>query len=388
MINIILLGLTSLFTDVASEMVYPLVPFFLLGTLGAGPALLGLIEGIAESIASLLKVFSGYISDRLGKRKGLTIVGYAASALGKITLAAAAQSGTVFCARALDRLGKGIRTAPRDALIAESAQSGTSGRAFGLHRAMDSAGAVIGVLLAYLIIAGGANDYRRVFLWSIVPALLGVALLFRLADPARNGGRPAQLPQLRWRILPRKLRRFLLVAFLFALGNSSNAFLLLRSSEAGVTTQQVLLLYLVYNCFYALSSYPAGKVADLLGQRVVLVTGYCLYGLVYLGFTQITPAGAHWLPWLLFAVYGLYSGLTDGVEKALVSELAPVEVRASAMGVHASIVGFGLLPASLIAGALYQRIGPDAPFILGGTLGLAASAGIAIALRQGRNFSA
>jgi len=386
-VNIILLGLTSLFTDIASEMVYPLVPFFLLGTLGAGPALLGLIEGIAESIASLLKVFSGYISDRLGRRKGLTIVGYAASALGKITLAAATQSGAVFCARVLDRLGKGIRTAPRDALIAESARSGSSGAAFGLHRAMDSTGAVIGVLFAYLIIAGGGSDYRRVFLWSIVPALFGVALLFRLADTARSSGRSAHLPELRWRILPKKLRRFLLVAFLFTLGNSSNAFLLLRTSEAGVAPQGVLLLYLVYNLFYALSAYPAGKIADLLGQRFVLVTGYCLYGLVYFGFTRINPAATDWLPWVLFSIYGLYSGLTDGVEKSLVSELAPTEVRASAMGVHASIVGIGLLPASLIAGVLYQKIGPDAPFILGGILGLAASAGIAIALRHERNFS-
>lgn len=381
MFNIVLLGLTSLLTDIASEMVYPLVPFFLVSTLGASPETLGVIEGIAESLASLLKVFSGYISDRLGRRKGLTIFGYAASAVGKITLAFASTWGMVFAARSLDRLGKGIRTAPRDALIAESAKPGSAGKAFGLHRAMDSAGAVIGVLFAYFIILGGAHDYTRVFLWSIVPAVLGVALLFRLADrPGRTPER-THIPALRWKVLPKKLRGFLLIALLFTLGNSSNTFLLLRTSAAGYAMQDVLLLYLVYNLSYMVSSYPAGRVADILGHRGVLVVGYGFYGLVYFGFTLLSPSGAAWFPWILFFCYGLYSGLTDGVEKAFVSELAPGELRASAIGVHASIVGIGLLPASLLAGVLYQQCGPDAPFILGGLLGIVASAGIALTLK-------
>ena len=375
MFNIILLGLTSLFTDIASEMVYPLVPFFLTARLGASPAVLGIIEGSAESVASLLKVFSGYLSDRLQDRKRLTIVGYACSALGKLLLALAAGWGMVLSGRVVDRVGKGIRTAPRDALVADSADDGRHGRAFGLHRALDSCGAVIGVTLAYFFFTRHTGDYARVFLWSLVPALLAVALLFFVREPQATRRSAATLPSFRWRVLPRRLRWFLAVTFLFTLGNSSNTFLLLRSKHLGYTPATVILLYLTFNVVYALASYPAGWLSDHVGRKTLLVSGYAFYSAVYLGFGLLQPS-QHVALWGLFALYGLYMGVTDGVEKALVTDLAPAALRATGIGLHATIVGIGLLPASLVAGQLWEHVGPGAVFYFGGAMGALAAAGL------------
>jgi MFS family permease len=362
--NIILLGLTSLLTDISSEMVYPLLPFFLVSSLGASPAILGLIEGVAESLASLLKVVSGYISDRAGRRKPLTILGYAGSALGKLLLYLAGSWVVVFAARIVDRFGKGIRTAPRDALIAESSSSGGRGRAFGLHRAMDSAGAAIGVLLAFMLISAAPNDFRRVFLWSLIPAVLGVILLFFVRETRLQDHRTATIQRFRWRVLPAKLRAFLIISLLFSLGNSSNAFLLLRARALHVDPAQILLLYLVYNISYALFSYPAGRVSDV----------------VYFGFAFFVDPERTWITWALFILYGIYSAFTDGVEKALVSDLAPVEMRGTAIGLHATLVGIGLLPASLIAGQLWTQIGPEAALGLGGLTGFVAAIALALLL--------
>ena len=381
MFNIIILGLTSFFTDVSSEMVYPLVPFFLTLKLGASAQLLGLIEGIAESLASLLKVFAGYISDRLKNRKGLTIVGYASSALGKVLLVFANAWGVVLGARVVDRLGKGIRTAPRDALIADSSAQGQRGMSFGLHRAMDSGGAVIGVLLAYFFFTALAKgEYAPVFRWSLVPAVIGVVLLLLVREAKPNEGKAATLPSLRWNVLPRKLQLFLIVAFIFTLGNSSNTFLLLRASNVGFSEATTILLYLVYNLIYGLISYPAGKLSDRIGRKRLLVAGYAFYGLVYLGFALVSAPGQAWILWALFGLYGLYIGFTDGVEKALVTDLAPANLRATAIGLHATIVGIGLFPASLIAGQLWGRLGPAATFYFGGGMGLVAAVGLLLVL--------
>ena len=375
MANILLLGLTSLFTDVASEMVYPLVPFFLTLRLGASPAALGLIEGLAESLASLLKVFSGYLSDRLQDRKTLTIAGYACSALGKLLLALAAGWGMVLGARVVDRVGKGIRTAPRDALVADSTDDGRHGRAFGLHRALDSCGAVIGVTLAYIFFTRRTGDYGRVFLWSVVPAVIAVALLFPVRESQSRQTAPRASPLLRWRALPARLRGFLLITFLFALGNSSNTFLLLRSKNLGYTPSTVILLYLSFNVVYALASYPAGWLSDHVGRKTLLVSGYACYSAVYLGFAALTVPQRESL-WGLFGLYGLYMGVTDGVEKALVTDLAPPAARGTAIGLHATIVGLGLLPASLVAGQLWAHVGPAAVFYFGGAMGALAAAGL------------
>jgi MFS family permease len=381
MFNIILLGFTSFFTDVASEMVYPLVPFFLTLKLGASAELLGLIEGIAESLASLLKVFSGYISDRLKNRKGLTIVGYGSSAVGKLLLVVANAWGVVFGARVVDRLGKGIRTAPRDALIADSSAEGKRGTSFGLHRALDTGGAVVGVLLAYVFFTRLAQgEYAPVFMWSLLPAIIGIVLLFFVREVKAKSAKEARLPSLSWSVLPRKLQLFLVVALLFTLGNSSNTFLLLRAQNLGFTPATAILLYLVYNVVYGLVSYPAGRLSDKIGRKRLLVAGYAFYGLVYLGFALVSAPQQAWMLWTLFGLYGLYIGFTDGVEKALVSDLAPTSLRATAIGLHATIVGIGLFPASFIAGQLWDRIGPAAAFYFGGGTGLLAAVGLLLVL--------
>lgn len=374
--NIIILGLTSLLTDISTEMVYPLLPMFLTQTLGASPAILGLIEGIAESVASLLRVFSGYISDRVGRRKPLAIAGYVASTLGKIFLVVAQAWPTVLAGRFVDRFGKGVRTAPRDALIADSADPARRGRAYGLHRAMDSLGATLGVITAIVLLRSGAANVRAIFLWSLIPAALGVAVLF-LARDVRSQRAGTQVPVLRWSVLPAKLRAYLLVVFLFTLGNSSNQFLLLRAQNLGVATAAVLVLYLVFNVTYAAVAYPAGHLSDWVGRRKLLVAGYALYGLVYLGFGLASSPGSLWV---LFPVYGLYMGMSDGVEKALVADLAPTSIRATAIGLHATLVGIGLLPASLLAGWLWTSFGPAMPFYFGGVLGCAAALAVFVVL--------
>jgi MFS family permease len=375
--NVIILGLASLLTDLSTEMVYPLLPLFLTQTLGASPAILGLIEGIAESVASLLRVFSGYVSDRLGRRKALAIAGYAASTFGKMFLVVATAWPTVLAGRLVDRFGKGVRTAPRDALIADSVDPARLGRAYGLHRAMDTLGASLGVIAAIVLVRSAAGNFRTIFLWSLIPAALGVATLFLARDVrTRRIGMPA--PVLRWSVLPGRLRAYLLVVFLFTLGNSSNVFLLLRAQNLGVATIGVLTLYLVFNLVYAAVAYPAGRLSDRLGRRTLLVAGYALYGFVYLGFAL--AGGARWL-WVLFPVYGLYMGVFDGVEKALVAELAPAPIRATAIGLHATLVGIGLLPASLLAGWLWTSFGPAVPFYFGGVLGCVAALGVLTVLR-------
>lgn len=379
MLNIILLGLTSLLTDISSEMVYPLLPIFLVNTLGASPAILGLIEGVAESTASLLKVFSGYFSDRARLRKPFTIFGYASSAVGKFFLYIATGWSCVLTARVADRFGKGVRTAPRDALIAESAKDGKHGAAFGLHRAMDTLGATVGVSVAYFLITRFKGDLRNVFLFSLIPAFLGVLILFFVKEKKRAASRNIGKLSLRWRILDKRLKAFLIFTFIFTLGNSSNQFLLLRAKNLGGSLPQVLLLYLTYNLVFFFTAYPAARLSDKIGRRKLLVLGYLFYGLVYLGFAVNSRLNTLWF---LFALYGLYTGFTEGVEKALVSDVAPQELRGTAIGLHATLVGIGLLPASLLAGLLWNYGGASLPFYLGGFLGIVASAGFYFILKD------
>jgi MFS family permease len=360
-------------------MVYPLVPFFLTAALGASPAMLGLIEGLAESVASLLKVFSGFISDWTGRRKGLTMAGYAGSAVGKLLLALAAGWGMVLAARVVDRLGKGIRTAPRDALIADSAHKKKLGGAFGLHRTLDTWGAVAGVALGYWFFTRMPGEYTRVFLWALLPAAAGLLVLVAVREPRQKAPRVAPL-RLNWSALPGRLQLFLLITLVFTLGNSSNAFLLLRAQGLGFSAASAILLYLAYNASYALSSYPAGRLSDHIGRKTLLVSGYALYGLVYLGFARFDAAEHAWLIWALFVLYGLYSGFTDGVEKALVSDLAPGDLRATALGLHGTLVGIGLFPASFIAGQLWTLLGPATTFYFGGGMGLLAALGLLLVL--------
>lgn len=372
MFNIILLGITSLLTDISSEMVYPILPVYLVTRLGVSPAMLGLIEGIAESLASLLKVFSGYFSDKVKLRKPFTLLGYASSCVGKFLLYISTSWAYVFWARIIDRFGKGIRTAPRDALIADSARENKKGAAFGLHRAMDTFGATCGVLGAYFLITRYKEGFKSIFLFSLIPALLGVLVLFFVREKKREAKVSHEKLQFRWRALDARLKLFLIFAFVFALGNSSNQFLLLRAQNLGNPLEIIILFYLVYNIVYTFASYPAAYISDRIGRKKILVSGYLFYALVYLGFAlNKSPHNF----WFLFAVYGLYIGFTEGVEKALIADMAPSHLRATAIGLHATIVGIGLLPASIFAGMLWKFIGPSAPFWFGGIMGILAAIG-------------
>ena len=386
MFNIIVLGIASFLTDVSTEMVYPLLPLYLISVrIGATPAIVGLIEGIAESTASLLRVFSGAWSDRIQRRKPIAILGYASSTVGKFLLYVSTTWGLVLAGRLTDRLGKGIRTAPRDALIADSTDASVRGSAFGLHRALDSAGATLGVIIAYLLFVSNSKDFTSIFLLSLIPAALGVLALFfvreRRPRPDRSerpfvtlragSVRSAWWRNLgaRWRALDWRLKLFLLIVFVFALGNSSNQFLLLRASNLGFDNATVLLLYLVFNIVYAVAAWPLGRLSDRVGRKALLVIGYLMYGIVYIGFALASPA----VLWGLFPTYGLYVAFTEGVEKALVSDIAPTDLRATLIGLHATFVGIGLLPASLLAGFLWSAFGAPAPFYFGGGMGVLAA---------------
>ncbi len=384
MFNIIILGIASFLTDVSSEMVYPLLPLYLTSArIGATPAIVGLIEGLAESTASLVRVFSGYWSDRIRRRKPLTILGYASSTIGKFLLYVSASWPLVLAGRLTDRFGKGIRTAPRDALIADSSDPARRGSAFGLHRALDTAGASVGVTLAYLFFISLRDDFSSIFLISLIPAALGVLVLVLVREkliPSTGAGlapRPASVDKApwwrgigaRWRELDRRFKFFLLIVFIFALGNSSNQFLLLRAKNLGFDNATVILMYLVYNLIYALGSWPAGRLSDRTGRKLLLVLGYLTYGIVYIGFAIASPLQL----WGLFATYGIYVALTEGVEKALVSDIAPLDLRATLIGLHATFTGIGLLPASVFAGFLWDTFGAAAPFYFGGAVGVLAA---------------
>jgi MFS family permease len=309
----------------------------------------------------------------------MTIAGYGLSALGKVLFVVATTWTGILWARVSDRFGKGIRTAPRDALIAESTADASRGEAFGLHRAMDTAGAVIGILLAYWLFTRYQGEYMQVFIIAVIPAVLGVAALFLVSETGRRQGQEAKRAVLSWRGLDRRLRYFLVVTFLFNLGNSSNQFLLVRAGTSGFAPEQVILLYLLMNVGYLIISYPAGLISDRVGRRGLLVAGYALYGAVYLGFAV---AQAAWQFVALFAVYGLYLGLTDGVEKAFLADVAAADQRATVYGLQAMTVGVALLPASIIAGALWDAFGAAAPFWFGGFTGLAAAAALWVGLRR------
>ncbi len=380
MFNIVILGIASLLTDISTEMVYPLLPLYLTSArIGATPAIVGIIEGFAESTASLIRVFSGAWSDRIQRRKPITILGYSASTIGKFLLYVSTTWHVVLAGRLTDRFGKGIRTAPRDALIADSSDAAKRGAAFGLHRALDTAGATIGVIIAYLLFISVQNDFSTIFLLSLIPAALGVLALFFVREskpPAvfetrvKSGGEPWwRNVHARWSALDGRLKVFLLIIFVFALGNSSNQFLLLRANNLGFDNATVILMYLVYNIVYALGSYPLGRLSDRVGRKSLLVLGYLTYGIVYVGFAIASPLQL----WGLFATYGIYVALTEGVEKALVSDIAPVDLRATIIGLHATFTGVGLLPASVLAGFLWDVFGAPAPFYFGGAIGVLAA---------------
>lgn len=372
--NVLILGLVSFLTDVSSEMIYPLLPLFLTAVLGAGPAFLGVIEGVAESTAALLKLVSGIWSDRVRRRKPLVLAGYGLSSVVRPLVAVATGPLAVLVIRFADRIGKGVRTSPRDALIADSVDPGLRGRAFGFHRAMDHAGAFVGPLLAAALLATWVSDLRIVFALAAIPGLLAVLLIAMKVRESAAVESAAALPtgDSFLNLVPRgPLRRYLLILLLFTLGNSTDAFLLLRAGELGVSAAHIPLLWAFFHVVKMASVYPFGALSDRLGRRGMILAGWGVYALAYLGFAR---AQSEWQIWVLFAFYGLFYGLTEGTEKALLVDLAHPAERGAAFGWYNFAIGIGALPASLLFGAIWQQFGPQAAFGFGA--GLAALAAL------------
>lgn len=374
--NIWAVSLTSFLMDISSEMVLNILPLFLSSVLGVRTTVIGLIEGVAESTASLLRVASGWLSDKLGSRKWLAVAGYGISALAKPAFYFANSWGTVAGARWADRVGKGVRTAPRDALVADSIQETKRGVAFGLHRAADTAGAMLGILgalIAVWLLQGAtgelqAHTFRVIVLVSLVPAVLSVVALAAGAREVRAAG-PSR-PKVSFRGLGRPFGMFLLIVGAFELGNSADAFLVLRAQSLGTSVLGVLGMLVVFNLVYSLVSTPAGALSDRVPRKAVIVGGWLAYAAIYLG---IGLAGETWNMWVLYAAYGAYYGTAYGTARALVADLVPAELRGTAYGAYSTVVGALDLPASLIAGFLWDAFSPSAPFFFGAALALFAA---------------
>jgi len=380
--QVLVVTLTSFLTDVSSEMIFNLLPLFLANVLGASTGIIGLIEGVAETTASLLKVISGWLSDKLRQRKWITVAGYALSAISKPFFFIATSWLGVFFIRFADRTGKGIRTAPRDALIADSVGEHQRGIAFGLHRAGDTAGAVLGLVIALLVVLATESQaldltrdtFHLLVLISIIPAFLAVIVLALLAAdvPIKIKDRPARLT---FAALDPRFRTFLWIVVIFTLGNSSDAFLILRAQERGLNVAGILGMLITFNVVYALLSGPAGALSDRVGRRRLIIIGWLIYGVLYLGFALATEA---WQIWALYGLYGLYYGTVEGSAKALIADFVPSEQRGTAYGFYNTAVGLTALPASVLAGVLWQGIGgwkgfgPSAPFLAGAILALLA----------------
>lgn len=363
--NVFALGITSFLADVSGEMVYPLVPIFLTTVLGAPIAAVGLIEGVAEATASIVKVVSGVWSDRIGRRMPLVVGGYGIAAVAKLLLAIAFGWPMVLLARFVDRFGKGFRGSPRDALIADSALPEQRGRAFGFHRSMDTAGAVIGPPLALLLVAILNDRLRLVFAIAVIPGVLSVLALSLVREPKTRGPKAAtaSVPiSFSLNGLDRRFVFFLVASLIFALGNSSDVFLILRARSLGLSTTAAVLAYALYNFVYMGAALPAGIVSDRQGRRNVFVGGLLIFALVYAGFAL---ARQGLVVWPLFAVYGLYIALTDGVSKAFITDLVPKERRATILGTYGTLTGIAALVASVAAGLLWDRVGAAAPFVMG-----------------------
>jgi MFS family permease len=359
------LGFVSLLTDISSEMVYPLNGR-LLRMLGAPTWVIGLIEGLAESTASVLKLYSGTLSDRMGRRKPLALLGYALAALSKPLIGTAAIWPQILFARLLDRTGKGLRGAPRDALIADVCPTEMRGRAFGLHRSLDTTGAVLGPLIGYAFLRTHPDGLRSLYWIAFIPALLGVLLLWVVVKETPRERPDVAIPKFSLSGLSPTYKRFLLAVGVFSLGNSSDQFLLLRAQEGGkLTPESILLLYALFNMVEASLGYVVGKFSDKVGRWSLIVAGWCVFALVYTGFALL-PGGVGFVGVLgLFLLYGLYSTLTQGAQKAFATDMIDPAERGRQLGIFHLVVGIGALPASLIAGTLYDTVSPAAPFLLG-----------------------
>ncbi len=372
--NVVALGFTSLFTDVSTEMLIPILPLFITATLGASATSLGIIEGVAECVASVLRTTSGWLSDRIGRRKPFLVLGYGLSGAAKAAIGLAAGWTTVLGLRVADRLGKGLRNPPRDALIADSVPRESLGRAFGLHRAMDTAGAAIGPLLAWALLghwrALGVAGYRRIFFVSAVPAALSLLVLLLFVRAPRHAPAPRRTLAEHRAALGGLFARFVAIDTLFALANSSNAFVLLRADHAGWSAAGVALLYAGFNIVMAALAYPFGHLSDRVGRRPLLIAGYLLYAVVYAG---LAAPPTRWGMVAAFALLGAHTALVDGQARSLIARIIPAGSRATAFGAHATVTGLALLPASALAGWLWDHHGPGMMFLVDAILALVAA---------------
>ncbi|MBI2906965.1 MAG: MFS transporter [Chloroflexi bacterium] len=383
--NVFFLSITSFLQDVSGEMIFTIMPFFLANVLGVGTAVIGLIEGISDSTSTLLKLAGGWLADRSGQRKNLTALGYGLSTAVKPFMYFANAWGIVLAVRFVDRVGKGVRSAPRDALLADCCTVEERGKSFGFHRALDSLGAFVGLAataaIVFFLQRGDLKlelgTYQVLVLVGLAPGVLGVlSVLFFVKEVKAASrtvqGNPGGAMASRG-AFDKQFIIFLGIMLLFTLGNSSDAFLLLRAQNLGLSVLEVTLLLVAFNLVYALVSTPAGIVSDRLGRRGVIALGWSIYALVYLGFAVAADA---WQVWLLFIIYGTYYGMTEGVARALVADVVAPERRGTAYGIYNAAIGITALPASIIAGALWQAISPAAPFYFGA--GLAGAATVAL----------
>jgi MFS family permease len=375
--NVMALAAVSFLTDVSSEMIYPLLPVFLTTVLGANASFIGAIEGAAETTAALLKLASGWWSDRVRKRKPLVLWGYGIASVMRPLVAIATSAVQVLLIRVADRVGKGIRNAPRDALIAESVDPSIRGRAFGFHRAADHAGGVVGPLIAFAVLSRHIAELRTVFWLAAIPGLLSVLVVaLAVRDIPRGVQSPgASAPDLS-QPLSARFWRVLAMIFVFTLGNSTDAFLLLRASQLGVPVALAPILWAALHVVKSASSTPGGALSDRIGRRPTLIMGWVLYAAVYLGFARASVA---WQAWALFAVYGVFFGLTEGSERALIADLVALERRGTAFGWYNLAIGLGALPASLLFGYVWDHAGPGTAFTMGASLALAAAIGLVVA---------
>ena len=392
--NVFAISLVSLLNDASSEIIYPFLPVFLSLTLGASPGIVGIVEGTAESISSLLKLFAGYFSDRRGKRKSFVVLGYSLASFARPLLAFATSWYQVFAIRLTDRVGKGIRSAPRDAMIADTVAFEERGLAFGFHRAMDHTGAMVGPLIGYLLLAlfaanrnaPTAADFTKIFLLASIPALAAVVVVtFFVKESPRVATRnEAVVPpiSLSLRGFNSNFKRFLLIIALFTLSNSSDAFLLLRAQSVGVSVASIPLLWAMLHVIKVASSLIGGDLSDRLGRRRLIVSGWILYAAVYAGFGFVSNKIS---VWILFLIYGIYFGLAEGAEKALVADLVRPEQRGTAYGLYNLAFGITVLPASLLMGALWSWQGPTLAFLVSAALGATAALLLLLLVKQPRH---
>jgi len=379
---VIFLGIASLLNDLSSEILYPLLPIFLTTYLGASVASVGIIEGIAETTASLLKLYSGYLSDKIGKKKALTVIGYSISNLTRPLIGLVNSWALVLLFRFTDRVGKGIRTSPRDAIVASVSDESTRGKAFGFHRSMDNLGSLLGALTGFLLLKVAGLDIRTIFLLVLIPGILAV-LSVVLGVKNVDKGIPDSNKKISLSFKPfdAKFKKYILILGLFTLGNSSDAFLLLKAKECGLADAYIPLVWMALSLIRTVFSTPAGMLSDRVSRKRIIVVGWSIYSIVYILFAYSTKV---WHIWALFCIYGFYYALTEGVEKALVADMVREELRGTAYGIYNFVVGIVALPSSVICGFLWQRFGSIYALGFGALLAFAASV-LLLGLRYEKN---